>query len=365
MNPKPTLTGTVHENGTWTVPKNNVVFPNMSLDGGITARFVATHDWTGSINPITGAAQIRARLQDHDLGLDPPRRLLDRHGQRAGRPQPGDHGHERLHHGHALRRGQRPHDDREQHGRRPRIERLRHRRRHRERHARPAVALGPERGALRAAVRPDPQARHRREHDRRRPRAASRRSPSTSTAPPASPRPARRSTGTSATARSPATTRTASRTYTAPGTYTAKLRIVDDGPDEDTVQIPITVTGRPDLTIAKSKSGDFRAGNNVTYDIDVANQGLGPAGTVTVTDTLPTGVQYVSASATGWTCGAVAQVVTCTRPSLANGRERADDHAQHQGAAHRAGPGDERRERRDRQRDGDREQHLRRRSRRT
>ena len=36
------------------------------------------------------------------------------------------------------------------------------------------------------------------------------------------------------------------------------------------------------------------------------------AGTTTVTDTLPSGLSFVSGSGTGWTCGAVGQDVTCT-----------------------------------------------------
>ena len=36
-------------------------------------------------------------------------------------------------------------------------------------------------------------------------------------------------------------------------------------------------------------------------------------GATVVTDTLPTGTTFVSASGTGWICSAIAQVVTCTR----------------------------------------------------
>jgi uncharacterized repeat protein (TIGR01451 family) len=39
---------------------------------------------------------------------------------------------------------------------------------------------------------------------------------------------------------------------------------------------------------------------------------------VTVTDTLPAGLTYSSATGTGWTCGAVAQVVTCTHAAPLN-----------------------------------------------
>src|SRR5947207_2402931 len=35
-------------------------------------------------------------------------------------------------------------------------------------------------------------------------------------------------------------------------------------------------------------------------------------GTITVSDTLPAGLGFVSGTGTGWSCSAVAQVVTCT-----------------------------------------------------
>ena len=41
---------------------------------------------------------------------------------------------------------------------------------------------------------------------------------------------------------------------------------------------------------------------------------------MSVTDTLPAGVTFVSATGTGWTCTNVGNVsVTCTRPTLAAG----------------------------------------------
>ncbi|MCS6902830.1 MAG: hypothetical protein NZO41_00925 [Candidatus Bipolaricaulota bacterium] len=72
---------------------------------------------------------------------------------------------------------------------------------------------------------------------------------------------------------------------------------------------------RPDLTVNKTHTGDFIVGTNGTYTITVTNIGSGStAGTVTVTDTLPTGLSFVSATGPGWTCSAVGQTVTCTHP---------------------------------------------------
>jgi MSHA biogenesis protein MshQ len=76
-----------------------------------------------------------------------------------------------------------------------------------------------------------------------------------------------------------------------------------------------------DLSLTMSRSGQTIPGQNVTYTLQVGNNGpndeLGP---ITVVDTLPTGMAFVSATGTGWVCSASGQVVTCTRSgALANG----------------------------------------------
>ena len=90
----------------------------------------------------------------------------------------------------------------------------------------------------------------------------------------------------------------------------------------------ISVTNTPvaDLAINKTHSGNFTVGQNGTYTISVSNNGpSSEPGVITVTDTLPAGLSYVSATGTGWTCGAVGQVVTCTHAGpLANGASLPD-----------------------------------------
>jgi uncharacterized repeat protein (TIGR01451 family) len=56
-----------------------------------------------------------------------------------------------------------------------------------------------------------------------------------------------------------------------------------------------------------------------TIPLTVSNAGPLAADSVVVTDSLPSGVTFVSASGTGWTCGVAVEVVTCTKPSLAVG----------------------------------------------
>jgi trimeric autotransporter adhesin len=81
----------------------------------------------------------------------------------------------------------------------------------------------------------------------------------------------------------------------------------------------VSATSDPavDLSVAMSHTGTFVSGGTGTYNITVSNT----AGqerednTVTITDTLPAGLTYNSATGTGWSCSAAAQVVTCTHPA--------------------------------------------------
>ncbi|MBW2413957.1 MAG: DUF11 domain-containing protein [Deltaproteobacteria bacterium] len=75
-----------------------------------------------------------------------------------------------------------------------------------------------------------------------------------------------------------------------------------------------------DLAITKTHAGDFSIGSNEDFTITVTNNGPhAAAGPITVTDTLPVGLTYVSGTGTGWACGAVGQDVTCTNGGLASG----------------------------------------------
>jgi uncharacterized repeat protein (TIGR01451 family) len=72
--------------------------------------------------------------------------------------------------------------------------------------------------------------------------------------------------------------------------------------------------GAPVLSISKSHTGNFTQGQNgATYSVTVGNGvGAGPtSGTVTVTETVPSGMTLVSMAGTGWTCPNGGS--TCTR----------------------------------------------------
>jgi uncharacterized repeat protein (TIGR01451 family) len=80
-----------------------------------------------------------------------------------------------------------------------------------------------------------------------------------------------------------------------------------------------TVTGA-DLSLAKVDSPDPVApGGTLTYTLTVTNGGASTACQATVTDTLPAGVTFVSATGTGWNCSQASGIVSCTTTSLAPG----------------------------------------------
>lgn len=77
--------------------------------------------------------------------------------------------------------------------------------------------------------------------------------------------------------------------------------------------IAVRNTETTDLTIDKSHSGTFLARQNNDYSIVVTNRGPSQeVNTITVTDTLPAGLTFVSGSGPGWACAAAGQTVTCT-----------------------------------------------------
>ena len=117
--------------------------------------------------------------------------------------------------------------------------------------------------------------------------------------------------------------------FSAPG-FLANRAAVSGGGEinasNDTVSDPTTIIPLPDLTVTKSHTGNFSQGQSgAAYTITVTNSGLAAtSGTVTVTDTLPTGLTSTIlsrppgsgptpkiAGGSGWTCQLGAPI--CTR----------------------------------------------------
>lgn len=89
---------------------------------------------------------------------------------------------------------------------------------------------------------------------------------------------------------------------------------------DNTATVTVTSASGSDVSISVTASPTTVAmGSNVTYTLTPRHLGgEAPGGTgsgvITVTDTLPPELSFVSATGTGWACAAVGQVVTCTRP---------------------------------------------------
>ncbi len=107
--------------------------------------------------------------------------------------------------------------------------------------------------------------------------------------------------------------------YTAPASGTVPVNTAIAPASGDAVQANNTASGTttisaaPDLTIAKSHTGNFTQGQvGAQYTVTVTNVGPGPtSASVTVTDTIPAGLTATAIGGTGWTCNV--GTLSCTR----------------------------------------------------
>ena len=106
-------------------------------------------------------------------------------------------------------------------------------------------------------------------------------------------------------------------------TNAASVSLADDGNpandrDVDTVAVDTVAVPTPmDLSITKQHLGQFTIGEEGTYRIIVRNTGQSPTvGVMTVTDTLPPGITFVSSSGAGWGVSVSGQVVTATNSTV-------------------------------------------------
>jgi uncharacterized repeat protein (TIGR01451 family) len=82
---------------------------------------------------------------------------------------------------------------------------------------------------------------------------------------------------------------------------------------------------RANLSLIKTTNGAFISGNTVKYNLKTTNNGPQTAlAPITIVDTLPSGIQYLSfnnaAGSTGWSCTQNLQIITCTNQnSLSSG----------------------------------------------
>lgn len=96
---------------------------------------------------------------------------------------------------------------------------------------------------------------------------------------------------------------------------TVSSPVFDPVPGNNTATDPTSVP-YADVSLVKTLVGAIQAGKNATYTLAVNNKGpsVAPTGIV-MTDDLPDGLTYVSATGSGWSCAAAANVVSCTSAS--------------------------------------------------
>ncbi|MDW8396424.1 MAG: choice-of-anchor Q domain-containing protein, partial [Anaerolineae bacterium] len=108
-------------------------------------------------------------------------------------------------------------------------------------------------------------------------------------------------------------------------TVMAASSTIDPVPTNNTASTTVTVTPVANLQISKAQTfsttiaGTIPPSGTITYTLQVTNTGPSTASFVTVTDNLPAGLVFVSASGAGWSCSFSAPTVTCTRPTLSVG----------------------------------------------
>jgi uncharacterized repeat protein (TIGR01451 family) len=91
------------------------------------------------------------------------------------------------------------------------------------------------------------------------------------------------------------------------------LNPANPGNNQSCVTLQVQGVGNPmDLALVKLLDGQIRVEQEATYVLRVTNVGGRPTtGPIVVSDPLPAGLRFVSASGPGWSCSAEGQNVTC------------------------------------------------------
>ncbi len=113
-----------------------------------------------------------------------------------------------------------------------------------------------------------------------------------------------------------ATPTSATRTPTPIGptrTFTSTFtRTPTSSPIGTATPVPIAT----DLMLSVTSAGTFTIGTTPSYLLTVTNLGSNATNVpMTILDTLPAGIGFVSATGGGWTCGGGPQIVTCINPA--------------------------------------------------
>jgi uncharacterized repeat protein (TIGR01451 family) len=102
-------------------------------------------------------------------------------------------------------------------------------------------------------------------------------------------------------------------------TATVSGFITDTSPGNNSATALTTVSGSADLSVSQSDAPDpVLVGGNLTYTVTATNNGPAGASGVTISDPLPGGVTFISASPSQGSCSGTA-TVSCALGALANG----------------------------------------------
>lgn len=88
----------------------------------------------------------------------------------------------------------------------------------------------------------------------------------------------------------------------------------DPMPEDNVDSDPVTPTDEVDLSITKAHTDAVEIGEELTFQVNVHNEGPSEARDVKVEDLLPTGLTYVRAEGEGWTCDEDESVCTLDEP---------------------------------------------------
>jgi uncharacterized repeat protein (TIGR01451 family) len=104
----------------------------------------------------------------------------------------------------------------------------------------------------------------------------------------------------------------------ASATFTARASDSGEVSASNSCTISTSAASQADLSIVKSAPSSAGTGTNITYNLAIANAGANSAASVVVTDVLPAGTTFVSATPSQGTCSGTS-TVTCSLGTMANG----------------------------------------------
>ena len=100
------------------------------------------------------------------------------------------------------------------------------------------------------------------------------------------------------------------------GLHKFLVTALDSGGNPNTKEVPYNVVGATDLSIFKVAPSKIATGSKLTYGIVVADLGSASAVGVNVTDPLPAGTTFVSASGSNLSCSIVNRRLVCSTTAI-------------------------------------------------